>query len=111
MTSISIDHLAAMQAAHDEMTAEIRRLTKAADALKRHIQHEMGDHDVALIGGQPAYTWKRTGRFNATQFTTENAELAAKYTVVRPALDEGGIAKDHPALFEKYRARVFLRKD
>lgn len=110
MTTVNLDHLAALQAEYDSLVAEAKRLTEAADALKAHIQHEMGEAEVATIGGKPAFTWKRTGQFNQRRFATEHPDLYAQYTVLRPVVDTDKLAAEVPEVFERYRARRFERK-
>ena len=110
MTTINIDHCAALLAERDNLTAEIKRLTEARDALDAYLQHEMGEAEVALLGGKPAVTWKHTGTFNAKRFTTEQPALADRYTVLVPKLDTDKLAAEAPEVYAAYRGRRFERK-
>jgi hypothetical protein len=109
MTAIDLTELAELDHAYRNAEAEAKRWKKAADTLKARIQTAMGDSTEASINGLPAYTWKPSGQFQATRFTAENPELAAKYTTTVEVLDTEALKAEQPGLFTAYRSRVFKR--
>lgn len=109
-TAINLDHLAALVTEYDKLTAEIKLLTEAQDALKAHIQHEMGEAEAATIGGQPAFTWKRTGTFAERRFETEQPVLADVYRVLAPVINREKLRADAPEVYAAYCGRRFERK-
>jgi hypothetical protein len=109
MSSIDLTELNSLDLAYRNAEAEAKRWKKAADTLKSRIQEAMGDNTEASINGLPAYTWKPSGQFQTTRFSTENPELAVKYTTTVEVLDTDALKKEQPGLFAAYRSRVFKR--
>lgn len=111
-TTKPIDHLAALTEALEQAEAEAKKWADAAEVLKKRIQAEMGDATEATVNGNLAYTWRRTGQFSQKRFTTEQPDLAVKYTrtVTRDELDVDTLKAEQPDLFTAYRARRFERK-
>lgn len=112
MTTINLDHLAALVASHAEMQAEADKWQKAADTLKARIQAEMGDATEATVAGRSVFTWRRTGVFSAVRFGKDHPDLVTKYTrpVTRDELDTTTLAAEHAELYAAYRSRRFERK-
>lgn len=111
-TSKPLDHLVEMISAYDTAAAEAERWRSAAETLRKRIQDEIGDATLATVGGLPAFTWKHTGRFNATRFGQDHPDLVVKYTrpVTRDELDEEALKAEQGKLYTAYRGRVFLRR-
>ncbi len=65
-----------------------------------------GDAEVATVGGKPVFTWRQNGQFAHRRFRQAEPELAAEYTHLVSAVDITRLAKDHPEIHRKYRARV-----
>lgn len=109
---INLDDLAPLVEALDKAESEAKKWTEAATTLKKRVQSVMGDFTEGLIAGQPAFTWKHTGQFNARRFAQDHADLVTKYTVTRTVeeLDVDALKAEHGDLFTAYRARRFERK-
>lgn len=88
--------------------AALANMEKLVDELRERFDRLVGDHDTLLADGKQVASYKFDGRFLAKKFTSDLPHLAAQYTSWRPAefLDEESLAKDHPLLFEQYRART-----
>lgn len=112
MTTTDLTDLAAVIAAYDQARAEADKWTKSAEVLRKRIEEAMGQAEEATVAGLPAFTWRRTGAFNARRFTTDHPDLATKYTrpVTREELDTEALAAEHTDLFTAYRGRRFLRE-
>lgn len=108
----SLDHIAAVVAAYDHALSEAATWAKAAEVLRKRVETEMGDHQEATIGGETAFTWRRTGKFSAARFAKDFPDLAARYTatVTRDEVDTVALAEAHPEVYAACRSRVFLRK-
>jgi hypothetical protein len=111
MTHINLDDLAPLVEALDKAEAEAKKWAAAAETLKKRIQSVMGDGTEGLIAGQPAFTWRHTGQFNARRFTQDHPDLITKYTrpVTREELDVEALKAEQAELFTAYRARVFRK--
>jgi len=108
----TLDHLAALVLAEQQAKAEASRWADAAKTLEARIQAEMGADTEATIGGNVVYTWRHTGQFSTKQFTAQQPELAAKYTIERlvAEIDQKTLADEQPDLYTAFRARRFERK-
>lgn len=108
----SLDHLAELVDAYDAAVVEEQRWRRAAEVMRKRIQDEIGEAGEATLGGAPAFSWKRTGRFNTARFGQDHPDLLVKYTrpVTYDEVDEGALRVDWPDLHLAYRGRVFLRK-
>lgn len=96
------------------LLARRRSLSDRADALEEELtavdsqlKANLGEAEVALMDGRPAYTWRQNGNFAAKAFRQAEPELAAVYTHLAPRVDVKRLAKELPDIYRKYRARRF----
>lgn len=110
MSSIAIDHLAAVHAEWKRLQAEADKWQALADQMKKTLQAAVGAAQEATIGGLTVITYKPTGQFSVKRFAADHPDLAVKYTVTREVLDTDAIAQEQPDLYSAYRSRRFERK-
>jgi putative phage-type endonuclease len=84
---------------------------EAAIAIERaevenRMREILGEAEIAICDGAPAFTWKRNGVFAAKRFREAEPELAAQYTHMVPAIDTKALAAGHPDIYRAHRARV-----
>lgn len=92
------------QAAKQDMARAEKRVDEARERLDRFL----GDRDTLLADGRQVASYKFDGRFSVKRFSEDLPHLAEQYTRWRPEsyVDEKELEKDHPLLFEQYRART-----
>lgn len=92
-----------------ELVTERDRLDREIETLKADFKRKMGDNTAATIDNQPVFTFRKTAKFAAKDFTVDNPVLAKEFTrpVLRDELDVAALAAAHPNLYEKYRVRQF----
>ncbi|WP_433233890.1 YqaJ viral recombinase family protein [Actinomadura nitritigenes] len=95
-------HLLARRA---DLRARVTKLDAELAEVENELKMQLGEAEVALIGGRTAYTWIANGTFRAKAFRAEQPELAAAYVRQMPAIDTERLAADHPEIHRRYRAR------
>lgn len=108
--SANLDALADTYRAWKSAKDEMDRWKKTVETLQQRLQAEMGAAEEATVFGRRVFTWRNSGQFNATRFTTEHPHLAEQFTVTRTVeeLDLDALKTAQPDLFTAYRARRFV---
>lgn len=90
---------------------QAREQAKAAEAAEveatNHLKSLAGEAEIALLGDQPAFTWKRNGTFRLKDFEREHPALVGKYSRKVSALDMDGLKESSPEIYAAFRSRVF----
>lgn len=90
--------------------AEAKEQVKDAEHAKADAEAKLraliGDNEQLVAGNKLYATCKANGTFAATRFAADHPDLAATLTVPKPSLDVEAVKRDHPHLYEQYRARV-----
>ncbi|MFF4548646.1 YqaJ viral recombinase family protein [Streptomyces sp. NPDC001406] len=88
-----------------ELAARAAELGGDLDTVDNRLRALLGEAEVALVGGRPAYTWRQNGTFAAKRFREAEPELAAAYTRSVPAVDLDRLKAERPETYRQYRAR------
>lgn len=82
---------------------------KWVEAFQDKVYEQSRNRDLWLNGVKVAQ-YKQTGNFTRKWFEAEQPELTQQYTrlVTKEELDTEAIRRDHPELWEKYRAPTML---
>lgn len=98
-----VEDLLAARERGQAMELEGKTIAVAASNQLRVI---LGDREVAIVDGQPAFTWKQNGQFSAKRFTQAHPDLARQYMTLVPQVDVEAIKADRPDIYREFRARV-----
>lgn len=83
---------------------------KDAEAAKARaegvLRDALGHAEALALLGEKRLTCKANGTFAAARFVADHPDVAAEFTVDRPALDVDRLKTDRPDLYQTYRARV-----
>ena len=95
----------ALRAQLEDLQQQAKDTEAAITLAKNQMRALLGDHEIGLVDGRPAVTWKRNGTFAVKRFREEQPELAAKYTHFVEDIDVEALKAGDPATYRQYRSR------
>ncbi|WP_167406062.1 YqaJ viral recombinase family protein [Amycolatopsis thailandensis] len=90
--------------------AHIKDLEAELDGVLAELFAITGDAETLTVHGEPAATWRHTGRFDQAAWRAEtDPDVVRAYTRDQEVIDWRAVVADRPA-DNRFRARVFLPK-
>ncbi|WP_405759539.1 YqaJ viral recombinase family protein [Streptomyces sp. NBC_01420] len=107
VAEVAVEQARNLRRRHQALTDAIGRAGRRLSEVENQMRLIAREHEVVKTPGKKvAWTNKQNSTFSPSRFRAAEPELAEKYTVMVPAIDTKALAKDHPATYRKFRARV-----
>lgn len=95
-----------LRSSYEGTKAALRAAEYAFDETCNRIRALLGPAQYGVCDGAEVVTWKQNGTFASSRFAAEHPALVEQFTRPLPALDTEALKRDHPDVYDSYRARV-----
>lgn len=81
--AVDITDIESLVDARDKLAEQISQYQNALDEIDAVIKEHIGDCELGLVRGMPAFSWKheKRSRFDAKRFRAENPQVVQPYLV------------------------------